>query len=90
MTTTAPLPPTCRPILPDASGSPPPVRWAASPVSLNFPLLGYIGTQPPNPALNLTAQIGTLLYLAFFLLMPLWSRLGTFKPVPERVTFHAH
>lgn len=57
---------------------------------VNFLLLGYIGTQPPNPALSLTAQIGTLLYLAFFLLMPFWSRLGTFKPVPERVTFHAY
>jgi len=36
------------------------------------------------------SQIGTLIYLAFFLLMPVWSRLGTFKPVPDRVTFHAH
>jgi ubiquinol-cytochrome c reductase cytochrome b subunit len=29
-------------------------------------------------------------YLAFFLLMPWWSRLGKFKPVPERVTFRGH
>ena len=34
--------------------------------------------------------LGTLLYLAFFFLMPVWSRLGTFKQVPDRVTFHAH
>ena len=27
---------------------------------------------------------------AFFFLMPVWSRLGTFKPVPERVTFQPH
>ena len=46
--------------------------------------------QPPSPPLNLTSQIGTLLYLAFFFLMPVWSRLGTFKPVPERVTFQPH
>ncbi|MDB5825877.1 MAG: cytochrome b, partial [Variovorax sp.] len=26
----------------------------------------------------------------FFLLMPWWSRLGKFKPVPDRVTFAAH
>jgi ubiquinol-cytochrome c reductase cytochrome b subunit len=57
---------------------------------VNFLVLGYIGTQPPSPAFNLTSQIGTLIYLGFFLLMPIWSRLGTFKPVPERVTFHAH
>jgi ubiquinol-cytochrome c reductase cytochrome b subunit len=57
---------------------------------VNFVVLGYIGTQEPTPALNLASQIGTLIYLGFFLLMPIWSRLGTFKPVPERVTFHAH
>jgi ubiquinol-cytochrome c reductase cytochrome b subunit len=32
----------------------------------------------------------TLLYLAFFLLMPWWSRMGDFKPAPARVTFAAH
>jgi ubiquinol-cytochrome c reductase cytochrome b subunit len=26
----------------------------------------------------------------FFLLMPWWSRIGEFKPVPDRVTFAAH
>jgi len=36
------------------------------------------------------SQIGTLLYFAFFLLMPWWSRMGEFKPVPSRVTFAAH
>jgi ubiquinol-cytochrome c reductase cytochrome b subunit len=29
-------------------------------------------------------------YFAFFLAMPIWSRIGTFKPVPERVTFTPH
>jgi ubiquinol-cytochrome c reductase cytochrome b subunit len=57
---------------------------------VNFLILGYIGTQPPTPALNLASQIGTLYYLAFFFLMPVWSRLGSFKPVPERVVYHAH
>ena len=38
----------------------------------------------------LVAQIGTLYYFGFFLLMPWWSRLGEFKPVPERVVFNAH
>ena len=57
---------------------------------INFIILGYVGTQAPSPALNLTSQIGTLYYLAFFFLMPVWSRLGTFKPVPERVNYQAH
>jgi len=57
---------------------------------VNFLVLGFLGTQPPSDAYNLTSQIGTLIYLGFFFLMPVWSRLGTFKPVPDRVTFHAH
>ena len=36
------------------------------------------------------SQIGTLFYFGFFLLMPWWSRVGTFKPVPDRVTYAAH
>ena len=57
---------------------------------IDFVILGYLGTQPPSDAFNLMSQIGTLIYLGFFFLMPVWSRLGTFKKVPERVTFHAH
>jgi ubiquinol-cytochrome c reductase cytochrome b subunit len=53
-------------------------------------VLGYLGTQPPAPALTLTAQVLTLAYFAFFALMPWWSRMGSFKPVPARVTFSAH
>src|SRR5690606_38745818 len=52
-----------------------------------FLMLGYLGTQPPSDLYNLLSQVGTVIYLAFFFLMPVWSRLGTFKPVPERVTF---
>jgi ubiquinol-cytochrome c reductase cytochrome b subunit len=55
-----------------------------------FLALGYLGSQPPSPAGNYISQIGTLVYFGFFLLMPWWSRVGTFKPVPGRVTYHAH
>jgi ubiquinol-cytochrome c reductase cytochrome b subunit len=55
-----------------------------------FLVLGYFGTQPPSPVNELTSQVGTILYFAFFLLMPWWSRMGEFKPVPDRVTFVAH
>lgn len=57
---------------------------------VNFVVLGYLGTQAPTDIFNLISQIGTLIYLGFFFLMPVWSRLGTFKTVPDRVTFHAH
>lgn len=55
-----------------------------------FLVLGYLGAKPPTAFGNYVAQIGTLLYFGFFLLMPWWSRLGVFKPVPTRVTFAAH
>ena len=55
-----------------------------------FLALGYLGSQPPSPAGNYISQLGTLVYFGFFLLMPWWSRMGVFKPVPDRVTFNAH
>ena len=55
-----------------------------------FVVLGYLGTKPPSATSNYISQLGTLVYFGFFLLMPWWSRLGTFKPVPDRVTFAAH
>ncbi|CAM3984802.1 cytochrome b [Bordetella muralis] len=65
-------------------------KWFYGIFIVNFLVLGFLGTQPPNDVYNLMSQIGTLIYLGFFFLMPVWSRLGTFKPVPDRVTFHAH
>ncbi len=57
---------------------------------INFVVLGYLGIKPPSLINERVSQIGTLFYFGFFLLMPWWSRLGTFKPVPDRVTFAAH
>jgi ubiquinol-cytochrome c reductase cytochrome b subunit len=57
---------------------------------VTFLVLGYLGIQPPDPLKNVISQVGTVLYFGFFLLMPWWSRLGSFKPVPDRVVFHAH
>ncbi|HRO60711.1 MAG TPA: cytochrome bc complex cytochrome b subunit [Burkholderiaceae bacterium] len=55
-----------------------------------FLVLGYFGVQPVSPTNELFSKIGTLLYFAFFLLMPWWSGMGQFKPVPDRLTFAAH
>ena len=52
--------------------------------------LGYLGIQAPSEIGTIVSQIGTLYYFGFFLLMPVWSRLGSYKPVPDRVVFHAH
>ncbi|MCH7341940.1 cytochrome bc complex cytochrome b subunit [Pelomonas sp. CA6] len=55
-----------------------------------FLVLGYLGIKPPSDIGTLVSQVGTLFYFGFFLLMPWWSKLGTPKPVPDRVTFHPH
>ncbi len=57
---------------------------------LNFLILGYLGVQPPSAIGERVSQIGTLFYFGFFLLMPWWSRLGSFKAVPDRIIFAAH
>ena len=57
---------------------------------INFLILGYLGVQPPSAIGERVSQVGTLFYFGFFFLMPWWSRLGTFKRVPDRVTFAAH
>ena len=57
---------------------------------INFLILGYLGVEPPSAIGERVSQVGTLFYFGFFFLMPWWSRLGTFKRVPDRVTFAAH
>ena len=57
---------------------------------VDFLILGYLGTQPPSAVFGRVAQVGTLFYFGFFFLMPWWSVKGTFKQVPDRVTYTAH
>ncbi len=57
---------------------------------LNFLVLGYLGILPPSTIGGRVAQLGTLFYFGFFLLMPWWSKLGEPKQVPDRVTYTAH
>ncbi|MBL3599546.1 MAG: cytochrome b N-terminal domain-containing protein [gamma proteobacterium endosymbiont of Lamellibrachia anaximandri] len=53
---------------------------------LDFFILGFLGTQPTTDLYIIMAQIGTIYYFAFFLLMPIYSKMDKTKPVPERVT----
>jgi ubiquinol-cytochrome c reductase cytochrome b subunit len=57
---------------------------------IDFLVLGYLGMLPPSDIGGRVSQLGTLFYFGFFLLMPWWSRIGTPKAVPDRVTFTAH
>ncbi len=54
--------------------------------AVSFVALAYLGMMPASPTATLMSQIFTSLYFAFFLLMPIYSKLDKTKPVPERVT----
>jgi len=52
----------------------------------SFLILGVLGVKAPTPARTALAQVCSIIYFAFFLLMPIWSALDKTKPVPKRVT----
>ena len=60
--------------------------------ALTFVTLGYLGTKNPGHIdliwfKNVVwAQIGMVIYFAFFLLMPIYTRLDRTKPEPDRLT----
>jgi ubiquinol-cytochrome c reductase cytochrome b subunit len=58
--------------------------------AVSFVVLAVCGMKPPQGIYPLLARVFTCTYFAFFLLMPWYSRLDRTKPVPERVTYHAH
>jgi len=55
-----------------------------------FFILGYLGVLPPTPVRTLVSQICSVIYFAFFLLMPVYSRIDKCKPEPDRVTSSSH
>jgi len=73
-------------------------RWLAAFV-VAFLILGYLGTEPTNvwgqfgawlggaERATVVARIFTVVYFAFFLLMPWYSRMDKCQPEPQRVTF---
>lgn len=52
---------------------------------LSVLLLGYLGTAPVTPVTLILARIGTVLYFAYFILMPFYSRFETSRQVPARI-----
>jgi len=51
-----------------------------------FLILGYLGTETVTEGRTLMAQICTILYFLFFILMPWYTAIDKCKPEPERVT----
>ena len=50
-----------------------------------FLVLGYLGLLPPTDSRTLAAQICTIIYFLFFLLIPFYTKWDKPKQVPERV-----
>ena len=56
---------------------------------VSFLWLMKIGAGPgTDPVETMIGRVLTFLYYAFFITMPLWTKLDRTKPVPERVTTH--
>lgn len=53
---------------------------------ISFIGLGILGVLPATPLYTIISQILSVVYFAFFLLMPWYTKNDTTKPVPERVT----
>ncbi|MEL7373402.1 MAG: cytochrome b, partial [Pseudomonadota bacterium] len=51
-----------------------------------FLFLGWLGLQPATDLYTNLARVFTVIYFAFFALMPWYSKMDQTKPVPERVT----
>jgi ubiquinol-cytochrome c reductase cytochrome b subunit len=52
----------------------------------DFILLGYCGLKPAVAPFTTLSVVGTIVYFAFFLAMPWYSRIDRTKPEPTRVT----
>ncbi|MEZ5516613.1 MAG: cytochrome b N-terminal domain-containing protein [Gammaproteobacteria bacterium] len=53
---------------------------------VSFLILGVLGTQTVSPGKTFLAQIMTVVYFGYFILMPWYTRKERTFPVPERVT----
>ena len=53
---------------------------------LSFFVLGYLGTLKPTDLSTGISQICTLIYFAYFVLMPWYTRIEKTKTPPERLT----
>ncbi|WP_126453472.1 cytochrome b [Sulfuriflexus mobilis] len=61
-------------------------KFALAVFVVSFVFLGWLGTQPAGGIYLILSQIFSVLYFAFFVLMPWYTKIDKTKPVPERVT----
>ncbi len=55
---------------------------------ITFVSLGWLGLQAATPTYVLLARVFSVLYFAFFLLMPFYTAMDKTKPEPDRVVYH--
>ena len=61
-------------------------KWALGIFVVSFVMLGWLGLKPVTPTYALLGRIATVLYFAYFILMPWYTSIGKTKEVPTRVT----
>jgi len=61
-------------------------KWALGIFVVSFVMLGWLGLKPVTPTYALLGRIATILYFAYFILMPWYTSIGKTKEVPLRVT----
>ena len=61
-------------------------KWVLGVFVVSFVMLGWLGMQSVTPLNVFLARVFTVLYFAFFILMPWYTSIGKTKEVPERLT----
>jgi ubiquinol-cytochrome c reductase cytochrome b subunit len=64
-------------------------RTALALFVVSFVTLGWLGLQPAQGVYVYMARVFSVIYFAFFLLMPYYTAIDRTKPVPDRVVYHA-
>ena len=59
-------------------------KWVLGVFVVSFIMLGWLGMEPVTPLNVFLARVFTILYFAFFILMPWYTSIGKTKEVPER------
>jgi ubiquinol-cytochrome c reductase cytochrome b subunit len=65
-------------------------RFALGAFVVSFLVLMYLGLLPAEGLYVVLARIFTIIYFLYFLAMPFYTKLDRNRPVPERLTYHAH
>ena len=61
-------------------------KWVLGVFVVSFVVLGWLGMEPVTPLNVFLARFFTVLYFAFFILMPWYTSIGKTKEAPERLT----